>query len=134
MEDTTSKRGRKPIAPDTPEGLMDMFDGYKRECKDDVIIDPRTGAAVSKPLTTVGFMDYLGLGYRWRRFKEYYSAKGELWAVTIARIENSIERNQLEGGLLGLYNPNLTARLNGYSEKTENKHDVSGGFLWKEIE
>lgn len=129
-----AKRGRKPIAPDTPEELMEMFDIYRDECRDDVIVDPRTGVAVSKPLTTVGFMDSLGLGYRWRRFKEYYSAKGELWAVSIARIENAIERNQLEGGLLGLYNPNLTARLNGYTEKTENKHEVKGGFVWKEIE
>jgi hypothetical protein len=33
---------------------------------------------------------------------------------------NIIDNNQIEGALVGAYNPNLVARLNGLSEKTEN--------------
>lgn len=119
-ENSMNKRGRKPIAPATPDELLEFFDLYRNECREDGIIDPKTGAIIPLPLTRVGFMDFLDLGYRWRRFKEYYASKDDFWAVTIARIENAIERNQLEGALVGSYNSNLVARLNGYTEKTEN--------------
>ena len=134
MEENKSKRGRKPIVPATPEELWEAFIRYRSKCEATVTVNERTGVVFHTPLTWVGFMDDMGSQYRPRRFKEYYSAKGENWAVTIARIENAIERDQLEGALMGSYSPNLVARINGYTEKTENKHEVKGGFIWKEIE
>lgn len=126
MEDT--KRGRKAIAPTTPDALWDAFERYRNECIEDAQIDTRTGAVIPMPLTWVGFMDSLGLGYRPARFKEYYRAKGEFWEVIIARIENAIERNQLQGALLGNYNANLVARLNGYTDKTETETKHKGSI------
>lgn len=129
-----AKRGRKPIAPSTPDDLMEAFFDYMDELQKKTRIDKNTGAVIHTPPSWPGFMDHLGLGYKAERFKEYYRAKGEFWGVTITRIENAIERDQLEGAMLGDYHQNIVSRINGYTEKTENKHDVHGGFLWKEIE
>ena len=35
------------------------------------------------------------------------------------RINDERRTNQLEGGMVGIYHPNLTARMNGITEKTE---------------
>ena len=37
----------------------------------------------------------------------------------IAFIRNTIRRNQIEGGMVGLYKENLTARLNGIAEQVQ---------------
>lgn len=128
-----AKRGRKPIAPATPEELDNMFEAYKKKCLDDTRVDIRTGAVVHKPFTWVGFMAFLGVGYKPADFISYYKAKKEFCDL-ITRIGNEIEADQLNGAMMGDYNANLVARLNGYTEKTENKHEVKGGFVWKEIE
>jgi hypothetical protein len=39
-------------------------------------------------------------------------------------VKNEIRENQILGGLLGVYNPSITQRLNGLTDKTENK--ISG--------
>lgn len=128
-----AKRGRKPIAPATPEELDNMFEAYKKKCLDYIRVDIRTGAVAHKPFTWVGFMAFLGVGYKPADFISYYKAKKEFCDL-ITRIGNEIEADQLNGAMMGDYNANLVARLNGYTEKTENKHEVKGGFVWKEIE
>ena len=40
----------------------------------------------------------------------------EGFADVLAWIRNTIRRNQIEGGLVGLYRENITARLNGIAE------------------
>jgi DNA polymerase II small subunit/DNA polymerase delta subunit B len=41
-------------------------------------------------------------------------------------IKDEIRLNQIEGGMVGIYNPSITQRLNGLVEKTETKTEVSG--------
>ena len=129
------KGGRPPIAPATPDVLWEKFVEYVQWCIDNPILDPRTGARMPQALSWQNFMAFLGVGYRPRQYKDYYGKK-EGFSAVITRIENIIEGNQLNGALAGVYTPNIVARLNGYTDKTEteNKHEVSGAFLWKEIE
>lgn len=43
-----------------------------------------------------------------------------------SHIKEEIRQQQITGGLLGFYNPSITQRLNGLTEKTDNKTEVSG--------
>lgn len=47
-----------------------------------------------------------------------------------ARIKTAIRENQVMGGMLGVYNPSITQRLNGLVEKQETKidQDISINF------
>ena len=123
MENETKKNvgGRPRIAPGSPDELWEAFEEYKKKCHDDVRIDPRTGAVTHRPLTWVGFMAHLGVGYRPAEFKDYYGKKPE-FSNLITRISNIIECDQVEGAMIGDYNASLVARLNGYTDKTETKH------------
>jgi hypothetical protein len=49
----------------------------------------------------------------------------ELFVPILRTIRGKIRTHQVEGGMAGIYNPSLTARINGLVEKTENKHEVS---------
>ena len=113
--------GRPPKAPATPEELWEKFEAFKAECLEAVRIDQRTGQVTHRPLTWVGFMAFLGVGYKAADFIAYYGQKDN-FSDLITRIGNIIEGDQVEGAMLGDYNSNLVARLNGYTEKTENKH------------
>lgn len=42
-----------------------------------------------------------------------------------SRIKNYIRENQIVGGMLNVFNPSITQRLNNLVEKTENKHEVT---------
>lgn len=44
----------------------------------------------------------------------------EGFADVFGRIRNKIRRNQIEGGMVGLYKENLTARLNGIADNVQN--------------
>ncbi len=46
--------------------------------------------------------------------------------AVIARIDQTIKTQQLEGGLAGFYKDNLVARLNGLADKTELTGDDGG--------
>jgi len=42
----------------------------------------------------------------------------------IKQIKAAIQSQQIGGAMVGVYNSNLTARLNGLTEKTENKNET----------
>jgi hypothetical protein len=46
------------------------------------------------------------------------------FTIICLRIKDEIRENQIVGGLLGFYNPSITQRLNGLTEKveTDNTH------------
>jgi hypothetical protein len=55
---------------------------------------------------------------------QYFDNKDGLYSDFVAiclRIKQSIRRDQIEGGMVGQYNPSITQRLNNLSEKTETK-------------
>jgi hypothetical protein len=53
--------------------------------------------------------------------KDYFSNRDgryEQYVPTIARIREAVRLDQVSGGMVGIYNANLTARLNGITENT----------------
>ncbi len=81
------------------------FEGFKRFCWDEGIGDVEA--------------------YFLNDSKDYLE-----FSSVCARIKNSIRENQVIGGMLGVYNPSITQRLNGLVEKqeTEVKTDISINF------
>jgi hypothetical protein len=61
------------------------------------------------------------LGHYERNLEGRYSD----YVPTIKKIKDLIKDQQVSGAMTGVYNSNLTARLNGLTEKTENKNDTN---------
>jgi hypothetical protein len=119
---------------ETPEKMWELFQAYK----DDVKSNPRfvydyvgrDGQEVQKklerPLTMEGFRNYA-------RKKEgcvhdYFANTNDKYSEysNICRaIMEEVRQDQIEGGMVGQYNPSITQRLNGLTEKTETKQDVT---------
>ena len=123
------KRWGRPPKIKSAKHLGDLFAEYVEFSHQHPIELPQTivkgnnktegrGGKVERPLTLQGFMAFVGLGYTWSQFKERYSGK-EAFASVITRIETSVRSQQIEGGLAGVYNSNLTARLNGLTDKQD---------------
>lgn len=74
-----------------------------------------------RPYTLHGFCVFAGIG-DWSSFKKYNMERKGFRGL-IEDIENIITSNQLDGGLVGIYSPNLTARLNGISDRVQQEVD-----------
>lgn len=123
---------------ETPEKLWEYFCQYKTHTKSNprkrhVFVGKDGMSEYEKlevPLTMEGFELYCfeqgwinDLGHYFSnhegRYKEY---------LTIcSRIKKAIRADQIEGGLVGQYNPSITQRLNGLTEKIQedSKKDVT---------
>lgn len=58
---------------------------------------------------------------------KYFSNDGgnyEDYRTICSRIKQVIRQDQIEGGMAGIYNPSITQRLQGLTEKQEHKHEV----------
>lgn len=74
-----------------------------------------------RPLTLDGFENYLYEINKINDIGDYVSNKGGRYAdyiEIIDRIRRIIRQHQIEGGMAGIFNPNITARLNGLVEKS----------------
>jgi len=113
---------------ETPEKMWELFEAYRTEVK----INPRLITEfhgkdgeerikpLERPLTLDGFETYcydlVGciepyLSNRDERYSDYVGI--------ITRIRKEIRDDQISGGMVGQYNSNLTARLNGLVDKKE---------------
>ena len=116
----------------TPKELEQRFNEYKADLKEKesewlkVQYVGRDGQRVTDstklPLTLEGFKRYcydIGLGdiseYFNQRKGDYYNDFSNI----VMRVRNEIRENQIMGGMNGFYNQNLTARLNGLTDKQE---------------
>jgi len=80
------------------------------------------------PLTVDGFEDYLFENGVINDLGDYFSNKDGRYSnyATICRaIKRKCRKDQINGGMAGIYNPSITQRLNGLTETnvivTENK-------------
>jgi len=114
---------------ETPEALLELFESYVKETKSKPFIVKDwvggTGKEVlrekERPITLEGFRVYsfkvMGCVKQYfdnpdNRYDEY---------ITIcSHIKDIIRSEQIDGGMAGIYNPSITQRLNGLTEKTEN--------------
>lgn len=117
---------------ETPEKMWELFQAYKKSVKD----NPRTkveyvgkdGIKVSTPLVTPltmeGFEEYVveHTAFTYPDLSDYFENKDDRYKEyipIIMRVRKQIRQDQIEGGMVGQYNSNLTARLNGLTDKQE---------------
>lgn len=117
---------------ETPEKMWELFQDYVKDVKSKpfIVIDyvgkdgDRVEREKEKPLTMVGFECYVynqGLN---GDLSHYFSNKDDRYTDYVAicsRVLKNIKADQIEGGMANQYNPSITQRLNGLTEKTETK-------------
>ena len=74
---------------------------------------------VQHPYTLCGFMVFVDSGREWKDFARYTRERNEEFCALITRIETEVREHQVGGGMTGQYNANLTARLNGLTDKKD---------------
>ena len=79
-----------------------------------------------RPYTLTGLCIYLNASsVWWRKFKEQCTVNEEHdFLSVIARVEETIETQQLEGAVVGAFNANIIARKLGLTDKQQ--HELSG--------
>jgi hypothetical protein len=122
-------QGRKKNI-ETPEILWDLFIKYKTQVKENPIkvqdYVGKDGDVVwrekEKPLTMVGFQNYLDDNDIITDVTDYFENKDNRYKDFIricSRIKRNIQDDQISGGMVGIYNPSITQRLNNLIEKVE---------------
>jgi len=121
---------------ETPERMWELFEAYREEVKskpkhkndfagkdaEEVI------KKLERPLTMEGFYNYCEDNEIITTLDHYFMNLDGRYADYVgicSRIRRNIKADQIEGGMVGIYNPSITQRLNNLVEKTENKHEVS---------
>ena len=119
----------KPIYV-TPEELEAYFEQYKQWVEENPILVQdyvgKDGTEVdrkkNRPLTFDGFEIWLRKNSKIKCCQHILdnvkSAYNDF--IDVSRyIKASVKADQIEGGMAGIYNPNITARLNGLTEKIQ---------------
>jgi hypothetical protein len=118
---------------ETPEKMYELFEAYKKDVKD----NPRKrhtfvgkdGVSefelLERPLTMEGFECYVMDNAIINDLGDYFSNKDNKYleySTICSRIKKEIKNDQIEGGMVGQYNPSITQRLNGLVDKKETEH------------
>lgn len=113
---------------ETPEKMWELFEAYRKEVKSNPrkITDfyGKDGEErikpLERPLTFEGFYNYCydTVGCIDQYFENRDSRYNEYVAIC-SRIKKDIRQDQIEGGMVGQYNPSITQRLNGLTDKQE---------------
>lgn len=131
-----AKVGR-PRNVETPDDMILLFDEYVKSIVPRVKIEyvgkdgERVETPLKTPLTFEGFKDYCfenNVGC----IEQYFVNQNEAFSEFISicsRIKNKIRRDQIEGGMVGQYNPSITQRLNNLKETTETTVTTSVSIL-----
>jgi hypothetical protein len=122
---------------ETPEKMWELFEEYRTLTKQSpryrTQFVGRDGVMVKepleRPLTLEGFSNYCYQQNVINSVESYFinqnGAYNDYLGVC-SRIRSIIRQDQIEGGMVGQYNPSITQRLNGLVEKSENKTEHSG--------
>lgn len=122
-----AKVGR-PRNLNSPEQLFELFERYKEDVKANPRIKSVFGGKefeeraepLERPLTMEGFELFCWdeVGQVEQYFKNIDKRYEEFLPIC-SRIRKEIRRDQIEGGMVGQYNPSITQRLNGLKEQVE---------------
>ena len=115
---------------ETPEALMDLFLKYKEDVKEQskewekVQYVGKDGFRavdhMKVPLTMEGFRRFgYNNGVTIKHYFDNSNKAYEDYCTICSHISNEIRENQIIGGLLGVFNPSITQRLNGLKEQSE---------------
>jgi len=115
---------------ETPEKMWELFEQYRAYTKSRPILVQdfvgKDGDEVNRkkerPLTIDGFEcwcydnDIIGdLSNYFANSDNKYSE----YSTICSRIRKAVRTDQIEGGMSGIYNPSITQRLNGLTDKSE---------------
>lgn len=126
----TAPPGKKKYI-ESPEKLWELFLKYKDNTKSNPFLEHdfvgKDGDSVERRkqrcLTMVGFecfvLDHTNLTYP--DLTNYFEGKGSYapFLPICSRVKAEIKKDQIEGGMAGIYNASITQRLNGLTEKVE---------------
>ena len=121
----------------TPEKMWEYFLAYKKETKENpILVQDFVGKDADevqrkkeKPLTLEGFELFLYEHGIINDVGDYFSNKHgnySEFSPICSRIKKTIRQDQIAGGMVGIYNPSITQRLNGLVEKQELDHSNKG--------
>ncbi len=109
---------------ETPERMWELFEEYKNNLKPREIQKATATGVKSEwhtpPLTMEGFENYCenNIGCVHQYFVNQDGLYFEYMNIC-SRIKRAIRQDQIEGGMVGQFNPSITQRLNGLTEKTD---------------
>ena len=113
---------------ETPEKLWELFEEYKADVKSNPRIKveyvgkdgERVGTPIERPLTLDGF--YTFCYYKSVTAHHYFDnpegAYDDYRGIT-TRVRKEVRAEQIDGAMVSHYNSNLTARLNGLTDKQD---------------
>jgi len=115
---------------ETPEKMWELFLAYRKEVKENPrkkhVFVGKDGVSdyelLERPLTIEGFSCYLGEKDITTNLHDYLANTNDAYTdySSICRtIKEQIRRDQIEGGMVGQYNPSITQRLNNLTDKVE---------------
>lgn len=115
---------------ETPERMWELFTAYRDDVKGKPFkvkdwvggMGKEVEREKERPLTMEGFENYLFSQSVISDVSDYFENKGNRYAdyIPICRtIKRIIRQDQIEGGMANIYNPSITQRLNGLTEKVE---------------
>lgn len=121
---------------ETPEKMYELFTDYKDFVKTNPIkVQDFVGKDAEevyrkkeRPLTMIGFLNYLDYEGIISDATDYFENKEDRYSDYVricSRIKREIQEDQIGGGMVGIYNPSITQRLNNLTEKIESEVIVS---------
>ncbi len=116
---------------ETPAKLWELFETYRKEVKDNPRIKveyvgrngDKVNTPIERPLTIEGFKtfcayqieNHVTIQHYWNNTDNAYDE----YRTIVNRIREEIRSEQFDGALVNAYNSNLTARLNGLTDKQQ---------------
>ena len=113
-----------------PEDIYTMFEQYIKDLKANPIkvhdFVGKDGMSVhrlkERPVTMEGFRSFgHKQGVTLKHYFDNTDKAYEEFCTICSRVKDEIRREQIEGGMVGIYNPSITQRLNSLVDKTEIK-------------
>ena len=120
----------RPNKIESPEYLWRLFLDYKIHTKNNPILKHtfvgKEGRSeyseLERPLTIEGFECYcadLGIIQDLSNYFANSNKRYKRFSTILTRIRKEVRNDQIGGGMAGIYNPSITARLNSLVEKKE---------------
>ena len=123
----------------TPEVMWELYLKYEEDTKNrpflqhDFVGKDAMDVRREKErcLTLEGFYEFVvdqdEINTTYPDLSDYFENKDNRYSDYVricSRVRRRIRRDQIEGGMAGIYNPSITQRLNGLVDKTEQKQIV----------
>jgi len=115
---------------ETPEKMWELFKRYTSDAKKDpILVHDFVGKDAEevrrekeRPLSMEGFELWLHEEEVIQSVDQYFANQDGLYdnyMGVCSRVRKAIRKDQIDGGMAGIYNPSITQRLNNLTEKTE---------------